>query len=172
MPSPAASDAPPRLPPTDMFTPSNLQEWEDQFDLMDKDPAGGHKGYITPEELAQFAKEEFGEDLDAEDLRFVDKNDDGKITFAEFAAVAMAERAEDEGEKPPTPAEIRDIFDYMDKDKNGSLSEEELSKMINGQGDYLTPAELAELVALNISAWDDDGNHEISFDEFIDQFEM
>ena len=60
-------------------------------------------------------------------------------------------------------AEFREVFNLVDIDGGGSISAEELGKLMEIVGIKATPEELADMIA----EIDVDGNGDIDFDEFL-----
>lgn len=59
-------------------------------------------------------------------------------------------------------AELHEIFDHFDKDKNGSIESSEFSALLNALDAEMSESE----VATGLRALDEDGNGTIEFDEF------
>jgi calmodulin len=60
-------------------------------------------------------------------------------------------------------AELHEIFDHFDKNKNGKIESNELAALLDALGAEMSDAE----VATGLRALDDDGNGTIEFDEFV-----
>ncbi len=60
-------------------------------------------------------------------------------------------------------AEIREIFDHYDENKNGSIESSEFATLLNALGADMSDSE----VATGLRALDDDGNGTIEFEEFV-----
>jgi len=82
-----------------------------------------------------------------------------------------AEKKEEVAAVPPEKlAEMRLLFDLYDEDKGGTVDLEEIKAALTGGGspgeDAITEAELEKIMA----QFDDDGNLELDFDEFVQAF--
>ena len=60
-------------------------------------------------------------------------------------------------------AELQEIFEHFDKDKNGHIESSELSALL----DALDAGMSASEIATGLQALDEDGNGTIEFDEFV-----
>ncbi|PRW55898.1 Calmodulin [Chlorella sorokiniana] len=130
------------------------------FDMFDKDGSGTidvHELRAVLRALGQFPTAAELADL----MQRMDANQDGSISFDEFAA-AMAGQAEDE-ETEQQLREIREVFSMFDTDHSGTLCATELQRALRILGVDMTCSE----VALLISEVDADGDGEISCDELL-----
>ncbi|MCD9638261.1 hypothetical protein HAX54_022113 [Datura stramonium] len=134
-------------------------------------------GYITNQELKQSLKNIgiFMEDGDiAEMVERVDSNKDGLIDLDEFyelchsflgiEKVVSEEEEEEEGEGEKRERDLKDAFDVFDDDKDGLISEEELSKVLSSLG--LNQGKKLDDCKEMIRNVDVDGDGMVNFDEF------
>ena len=89
-------------------------------------------------------------------INSVDDNGDNEIDFEEFL-VLMKSRI---GERDPDK-ELRDAFKVFDTDGSGSISRDELKRLMTQLGQNLSEAELDAMM----DEVDTDGDGEISFEE-------
>ncbi len=59
-------------------------------------------------------------------------------------------------------AELHEIFDHFDKNKNGKIESNELAELLDALGADMSESE----VATGLRALDEDGNGTIEFEEF------
>ena len=88
--------------------------------MFDKDGSGT----ISSSELKKLCQELGLKVTDSEVtnlVRLMDKDGSGAIDFEEFANVMSAQL-----NKQPSEEELREAFDYFDKDRSGMISEDEL----------------------------------------------
>ncbi|XP_055822731.1 calmodulin-like protein 7 [Solanum dulcamara] len=126
-------------------------------------------GFITNQELKQSLKNIgiFMEDVDIlEMVEKVDSNKDGLIDLDEFYELCytflgiekvVSEKEEEEGD-------LKDAFDVFDNDKDGLISEEELSKVLSSLG--LNQGKKLDDCKEMIRNVDVDGDGMVNFDEF------
>lgn len=117
-------------------------------------------GTVTLTELREVMRSLGQDPTDAELVEMissVDDNGDNEIDFEEFL-VLMAGRI---GERDPDK-ELRDAFRVFDVDGSGSISRDELQKLMKQLGQNLTDGELDAMM----NEVDTDGDGEISFVEF------
>ncbi|KAE8724560.1 putative calcium-binding protein CML25 [Hibiscus syriacus] len=163
-PSPTSS-ASPAVPPNGspffqypMRSPTQiqLQELEEVFKKFD---ANGD-GKISSSELGSIMGS-LGQKLSDEELhkmiKEVDADGDGFIGFEEF--VELNTKGVDSNE---VLENLKDAFSVYDLDGNGSISAEELHKVLQSLGDDCSIAECRKM----ISGVDNDGNGLIDFEEF------
>ncbi|KAH0652317.1 hypothetical protein KY289_029995 [Solanum tuberosum] len=133
-------------------------------------------GYITKQELKQSLKNIgiFMEDGDIlEMVEKVDSNKDGLIDIDEFyelchsflgieKGVSEEEGGVEKGEEEE--GDLKDAFDVFDYDKDGLISEEELSKVLSSLG--LNQGKRLDDCKEMIRNVDVDGDGMVNFDEF------
>uniref|UniRef100_A0A7N0VAJ1 EF-hand domain-containing protein n=1 Tax=Kalanchoe fedtschenkoi TaxID=63787 RepID=A0A7N0VAJ1_KALFE len=90
-------------------------------------------------------------------VRVVDKDGDGFIDLDEFIELNTKDVGSDEALQS-----LREAFSVFDIDGNGSITAEELHKVLRGLGEDCSVAECRKM----ISGVDVDGDGMISFDEF------
>ena len=89
----------------------------------------------------------------------VDTNGDGEIDFDEFLALMRLRMGEsgDDAEK-----HLRDVFDMFDADGSGCIDRNEMRALMKKLAQDLTEEEITQIM----EEVDQDGDGEISFDEF------
>lgn len=92
-------------------------------------------------------------------INSVDGNGDHEIDFEEFLILMSSKKAKDSNDPDK---ELRDAFDVFDADGSGSISRDELKKLMRNLGQSLSDAELDAMM----DEVDQDGNGEIDFEEF------
>ena len=91
-------------------------------------------------------------------INSVDDNGDNEIDFEEFLILMSTKKpSKDDPDK-----ELRDAFAVFDADGSGSISRDELKKLMRNLGQSLSDAELDAMM----DEVDTDGNGEIDFEEF------
>ncbi|XP_015082166.1 calmodulin-like protein 3 [Solanum pennellii] len=129
-------------------------------------------GYITKQELKQSLKNIgiFMEDGDIlEMVEKVDFNKDGFIDIDEFyelchSFLGIEKVVSEEEEGGVEEGDLKDAFDVFDCDKNGLISEEELSKVLSSLG--LNQGKRLDDCKEMIRNVDVDGDGMVNFDEF------
>jgi len=92
-------------------------------------------------------------------INSVDDNGDNEIDFEEFLILMSSKN---QGGKNDPDKELRDAFAVFDSDGSGSISRDELKKLMKQLGQTLSDAELDAMM----DEVDTDGNGEIDFEEF------
>ncbi|CAM8886131.1 unnamed protein product [Rhodiola kirilowii] len=92
-------------------------------------------------------------------VRVVDKDGDGFINLDEFIELNTNK---DVGSEDEALESLKEAFSLFDIDGNGSITAEELHKVLRGLGEECSVAECRKM----ISGVDVDGDGMISFDEF------
>jgi len=86
-------------------------------------------GILTKEELVQGYAEIYGQDLAEEEIIQIfdkmDMNKDGKIEYSEFIVAALDEK------NLMSEKRLRAAFEMFDKDKSGSISVDEIKKVLS-----------------------------------------
>ncbi|XP_009608019.1 calmodulin-like protein 3 [Nicotiana tabacum] len=154
----------------------NKVELRSIFATFDKN----NDGYITKQELKQSLKNIgiYMEDIDiVEMVEKVDSNKDGLIDLDEFYELChsflgiegIIGSQENSGEmnqeeEANRERDLKDAFDVFDYDKDGLISEEELSKVLSSLG--LNQGKKLEDCKEMIRKIDVDGDGMVNFDEF------
>ncbi|OIT32622.1 PREDICTED: calmodulin-like protein 3 [Nicotiana attenuata] len=150
----------------------NKVELRSIFATFDKN----NDGYITKQELKQSLKNIgiYMEDIDiVEMVEKVDSNKDGLIDLDEFYELChsflgiegIIGSQENSGEEEANrERDLKDAFDVFDYDKDGLISEEELSKVLSSLG--LNQGKKLEDCKEMIRKIDVDGDGMVNFDEF------
>lgn len=132
------------------------KELREAFNEIDKNASG----YISANELKS-AYDYLGIRIDENDLRTVldlmDINEDGKISFIEFAEATAKKLYQ-----KYTKREIVEAFHEFDKNGSGHVSVEELRSVLSKKGRLYTEEQITKL----IESVDKDKNGLISIDEF------
>lgn len=124
-------------------------------------------GKITREELEALLLKVGAEPPSREELRMllseVDRNGDGCISLQEFGAISSAFGP------PACDSELRDAFDFFDKDHDGRITAEELHKVFGGIGDGRCTLEDCQRM---ISSVDKNGDGFVCFEDFSRMMEL
>jgi hypothetical protein len=91
-------------------------------------------------------------------MKKIDVNNDGSIDFDEFVSL-MSARSKASSNPPDDEVDLREAFQFFDKDGNGAINMEELRLVMRNIGIYLTDEELE----LMMKEADEDGNGVIDF---------
>mmetsp|Transcript_4909 Transcript_4909/g.12229 ORF Transcript_4909/g.12229 Transcript_4909/m.12229 type:complete len:151 (-) Transcript_4909:199-651(-) len=139
------------------FTGDQIEEFKEAFALFDRD----NSGTITADELGvimkSLGKNPTDDELDAM-IAEVDEDGSGEIEFPEFLAL-MAKKLQ----AADSIEEMREAFQVFDRDKSGSVTAAELKHVMNNLGEIVTDDEVEEM----IREADEDGDGELSFDDFL-----
>jgi len=136
-------------------TPEFREELKEAFKIFDKDG----DGKITVDEVENLLKS-LGERATRADalemIAKVDKNNDGTIDFEEFVTLmASAKSSPDE--------EMLAAFKVFDEDGSGTITIDELRKVMRKLGEKVTEDQLKEM----IKAADTNGDGLIDYSEFV-----
>ncbi|KAL2157282.1 hypothetical protein VTH06DRAFT_6220 [Thermothelomyces fergusii] len=137
--------------------PHEIAEYRRAFEVFDKDRTGD----ITADELGKVMRELGLNPSEAElqDLiNEVDINKDGVISFEEFLALMSQSGKETDKEQ-----ELLKAFAVFDKDKNGTISSDELRNVLKSLGEKLTDEEVDEMIKIA----DRNGDGVIDYNEFV-----
>lgn len=144
------------IDPNEIFTPDDIQEFTEIFNLFDEDGSGE----ITVEELAKMM-EALGRTMTEDQLKAmvatVDTDGTGSIEIDEFLMIM----ARDKASQDPL-ADARKIFGMFDKDGSGTIDATELADALRAMGQQVADDDVAEM----LKNADDDGTGEIDFEEF------
>ncbi|KXN82946.1 Calmodulin [Leucoagaricus sp. SymC.cos] len=137
-----------------------ISAYKDSFQVFDTDG----NGTISPQELGSLMRS-FGQNPTAAQLdtimNNIDSDKNGSIDFDEFVGL-MAVRSKATGSDPDEESDLREAFEYFDKNGDGSINVDELKIVMRNIGVYLTDEELD----LMMKEADEDGNGVIDFQEF------
>ncbi|XP_033725247.1 uncharacterized protein LOC117315211 [Pecten maximus] len=128
--------------------------YKSMFDLFDAD----HDGSITLEEVCSVVGNlglDWGKDSIKTEMMKVDKDENGKIEFGEFLAMMKSYRID-------LAREIKQMFDIIDGDRDGSITAKEIWTTWNKID---IPCNLSDVKSM-IAAGDADHNGVIDFEEF------
>ncbi len=84
------------------------------------------------------------------------KTEDGELSFDEFCQIMGTDIYK------YTYDDVKKAFEFFDRDGSGYITKEELKLALNRLGKLCSDKELNAMISAN----DDDGNGQISFDEF------
>ncbi|CAD8050949.1 unnamed protein product [Paramecium primaurelia] len=138
------------------FQPQEIKRLYKRFQFLDKDGSG----QLEPSEL--FDVPELSQNpLVKRVFQIFDKDNDGKISFAEFITGLSSLYGNDEEEK------LKFMFKIYDIDQDGFITNGELFKVLQMMvGNNLTDVQLQQLVDRTIIKADEDFDSKISFAEF------
>jgi len=144
------------------FSPKQLETLQTAFDMFDKDgdrtvDAGELKstlralGYtVTDDEIKKMMNE-------------VDEDQSGKIEFPEFCQlISNRFKDADIGNVASEEEVIREVFQFFDRDGNGTISRAELRHIMTCMGERLSDQDINDM----IEAADVNGDGEIDYKEF------
>lgn len=138
------------------YSTSQMEELQQVFKKFDVNG----DGKISATELGCIIRS-LGQSPTEEDLmkmvKVVDKDGDGFINLNEFIELNTKDVGSDEALQS-----LKEAFSVFDMDGNGSITAEELHKVLRGLGEECSVAECRKM----ISGVDVDGDGMISFDEF------
>lgn len=139
-----------------VITTQDKMEADKIFKKLDKN----QNGILTKEELIQGYAELYGQDISNEEVGQIfdkmDLNKDGKIEYSEFIVAALDEK------NLMSEKRLKAAFDMYDKDKSGSISAEEIKKVLSFGKD------IDEQLIVNIIKQVDENNDgELQFNEFF-----
>ncbi|KAH6659617.1 hypothetical protein BKA67DRAFT_652842 [Truncatella angustata] len=133
-----------------------IEQYKAAFDLFDKDSTGD----ITAEELGAVMKS-LGLNPSEQELRDmvdeVDVDKNGSIDFDEFLKMMSMKVESTDVEK-----ELKEAFKVFDRDNSGTISAEELRRVLSSLGENLTDAEIDEM----LRSADTNGDGNIDYEEF------
>ncbi|KAH8811189.1 calcium ion binding, calmodulin [Xylogone sp. PMI_703] len=133
-----------------------IETFRDAFTLFDKDG----NGKISAKELGSVMRSlgQAPTETELQDLiSGVDTDRDGEVDFEEFVTM-MAYKSE----KPDFDKEMRQAFRVFDRDNSGTISSEELRRVLASLGENLTDEQIDELM----KEADQDGDGKIDYYEF------
>jgi len=137
------------------MTEADHEALKAQFAVMDKNG----DGMVNLEELTDYIYKSGGTREEATKkatniIRELDQDNDGQISLKEFTDARLSTKFQDEGI-------IRGSFNKIDIDNDGFITNDELSKLFNGQVSM-------ELVDHMIQEIDQNNDGKISYEEFVD----
>lgn len=140
-----------------MLSESQIKALRDTFIALDKD----HDGQLTPNELKEGLKragfKEIPEDL-ANIMKDVDVDGSGCIDYTEFLAATIEKQLYQQEDV------CWQAFSVFDRDGNGKISRAEIAHVLGDGGvQSVANKDLAEIM----KDFDDNGDGEIDFDEFM-----
>lgn len=140
----------------DVLNETQVAQFQDAFSAVDSD----HDGFIASSELGTVLRSigENPSDNDVQDMiSEIDLNGTGSIEFPAFLAM-MARKISDLYAED----EIREAFQFFDRNGNGHISRHELKSIMMNLGEKLTDEECDQLV----EEADIDGDGVINYEEF------
>ncbi|KAH7962908.1 hypothetical protein HPB52_018617 [Rhipicephalus sanguineus] len=133
-----------------------LADLREVFALFDRDG----DGEIRPEDVGVMLRA-IGQNPTQAELEMaiaeMDTNGNGTVDFTEYVAYMGEETL-----NPPTEEELRQVFEFFDKDRNGFITADELRLLMTALGEQLTDEEVHEM----IREADMDGDGQINYHEF------
>lgn len=144
------------------FSSKQLETLQTAFDMFDKDgdrTVDAGELHSTLKALGVVVSDEEIQKMIAE----VDADNSGKIEFPEFCQL-ISSRFKDSnfGEGKGEEDIIREVFQFFDKDGNGTISRSELRHIMTCMGERLTDQDISDM----IEAADVNGDGEIDYKEF------
>lgn len=141
---------------------AQLQEYQEAFQLFDKDDSGK----ISVGELREVLKS-LGQNPTEQELKNmiqeVDQNNDDEIDLDEFIHMMTKQMA-----NVTAREELLEAFRVFDRDGNGTISADELRQVMEDLGDSsLTKEQIEDM----IKEADIDGDGEVNFEEFTQLFQ-
>ncbi|XP_065663267.1 calmodulin isoform X1 [Hydra vulgaris] len=136
---------------------ANIQELKDSFGMFDTNGDGTisiHEMSVVMESLGHHATEEEIKKM----MRDVQTKESSGIDFEEFIILMTRKKSADD-----LTAELKEAFDYFDKDGDGSISSEELQTIMSKFGENLTSEELEEMM----KEADANGDGKVDYAEFV-----
>merc|ERR1712176_534482 len=116
---------------------NEIEEFKDAFKIFDND----QNGKIDADELESVFTNlgfQFTRDQIQQMMRAVDDNDDNVIDIDEFIALMKVRKSKAGRKKKTYKEELKDAFNVFDVDKNGFISANELSTIMNALGENLS----------------------------------
>ena len=142
----------------DEISPERKKEYQDAFEMFDKDK----DGTISAKELANVMETLVGQKPSMDEItsmiKEVDLNSDGKIELGEFIQLLLKNSPDTETEE-----EVINAFRVFDKEGNGLINTEELKHIMMTIGDKMTEDEAEEMI--READIDEDGV--INYEEFV-----
>jgi len=140
----------------DVLNETQVAEFQDAFSIVDTD----HDGFVASSQLGQVLKS-IGEnptDAEVQDMiNEIDFDGSGTFEFPEFLNMMARKVSDLEAED-----EIREAFQFFDRDGNGYITRHELKSVMMNLGEKLTDHECNQLV----EEADIDGDGKIDYEEF------
>ncbi|KAI3384604.1 hypothetical protein SNEBB_000085 [Seison nebaliae] len=138
------------------LTDEDIAEFQDIFDIFDKDGDGS----ITNDELGTVMKQ-LGQEATEEELKQLigefDEDDSGELDFQEFCLLMIKKRKTTDIEK-----EMIRAFHIIDINKDGFVTPDELKMILTNLGENVTEEDVDEM----FREADLDADGRISFEEF------
>jgi len=145
----------------DSLSNKERREFREAFRLFDKDDDGTIT-WLELQEVFTALNYHFTDEQIKKMVSTIDVDGDGQIDLEEFILMMRGKDYGDPKNKKSYIDELRDAFEVMDKDGNGSISMSELAYVMKALGETLETDEIAVMV----SEADTDGDGNIDFEEF------
>jgi len=142
--------------PVDMLSAAQLEEFQEAFDMFDKDGGGSIDAGELKELLASVGEWPTDDEI-AYMVNAVDVDNTGDIDFAEFAAL-MAHKMKNES----TDEVIAAAFQTFDHNGDGKISTNEMRSILVNLGEPVSGNDVEQVIA----AVDTDGDGSIDYREF------
>jgi len=138
------------------ITEQNMIELREAFSVFDLN----QDGYISKDELTQ-AMTNFGHLVSNHEIEemitLVDKDGNGLIDFKEFLDLMDSNVLVQNVDQ-----EMTNLFNYIDKNNDGFISEKELKEMLKGMGEKVKKKDIKKMMKMA----DENKDGKISFTEF------
>eukprot|EP00977_Amphora_coffeiformis_P007269 scaffold1581_cov169-Amphora_coffeaeformis.AAC.5 len=140
------------------FTDQEIMEFREAFAMFDIDGGGTIEAGELKHVMTELGNKPTDEEIQ-DMINLVDVNGDNEIDFDEFI-VLMRLRMGDSGED--AEQNLRDVFDIFDADGSGYIDRDEMRVLMKKLAQDLTEEE----ITLIMDEVDQDGDNQISFEEF------
>lgn len=145
-----------RSSPVDRITEAQLLEFQEAFQMFDKDWSGTIEA-AELQALCEWVGQEASSTEVASMIRIADADGTGKIDFWEFVTL-MAHKMGD----PNPDVALQSAFQVFDTDQDGTISKEEIRRVMCELGENLQKEDMDGV----LDALDRDGDGTIRYDEF------
>ena len=139
---------------------TKYKELKEAFDFFDKDGSGSIDAKEISTVLNQLGHKSTAVEL-GDMMTSIDKNQDNSVSFDEFCVLIKASSKFEL--KQNDQDDLKEQFRLFDLDGNGSISPDELKKVMATMGEKISDAEIDEL----LQKYDLNKNGAIEYHEFV-----